>query len=125
MDTSGGRRELFWIFLMTLQGCCGVRATICVGPVCEYQLNVGLITTMTYEDDNAALHQVYLNGTQLQIVGNDNETLSPDDTIIADGFIRDVILFNGQLPGPTIEVMEGVLVSTAQISQSSAKIDIT
>jgi Multicopper oxidase len=86
-------------------------ADICSGPVCTYEFNVTLFRTMTYRDENLHLWPVYLNGTRFQVdIGTDTRTLSPDDIIVADGFERDVIVINGQFPGPTIEVMEGVQV---------------
>ena len=86
----------------------GVLADICHGPVCRYELNITLSRTMRDSNNN----QVFLNGTQLQTLDANGQpvTVSPDDVVVADGFIRDVILCNGKLPGPTIEVMKGVQV---------------
>ena len=98
-----------WMLVIgTAAGFSGVMSEICYGPVCYYELNVSLSQTMR----DSELHQIVLNGTQLQFAEDDGQmfVVSPDNVTVADGFVRDVILFNGQLPGPTIEVMEGVKV---------------
>jgi len=85
-----------------------VGAAICTDHVCSYQFDVSLHKTMMYRDEYLHLNPVQLNGTQLQVkVVHEVRTVSPDDVILADGFSREVIVFNEQLPGPTIEVMEG------------------
>ena len=38
------------------------------------------------------------------------QTVSMDDVITLDGYKRDVIVINDQMPGPVINVMEGVQV---------------
>jgi len=63
---------------------------------------------MTYQEEQVILGGNPVSGTQLYVAGN--QTISPNNVIIADGFTRDVIVFNGTLPGPTIEVMAGVQV---------------
>ena len=88
----------------------GVQTDICYGPICRYELNISMSRTMRDSDNN----EVSLNGTQLQYVDGNGQvvTVPSDDVVVADGFIRDVILCNGKLPGPTIEVMQGVQVGT-------------
>jgi hypothetical protein len=88
-----------------------VLAAICTSPVCTFQLDVTLYQTMTYRDEFLMLRPVYLNGSQLQAdVNGEQRNLSASEVILADGFPRDVILINGQFPGPTIEIMEGAQV---------------
>jgi len=108
MDKATGHWMLLWSAMMSLQGLCRVRADICAGPICNYSLDVSLFTTMTYQGEQVILEGDPVNDTQLYVAGS--QTISPNDVIIADGFTRDVILFNGTLPGPTIEVMAGVQV---------------
>jgi len=104
-----------WIQLYALlilsNGLSDVQAKICSGPVCKFKLDVRNFRTMTYRDQTGSLHPVYLDGADLKTNIRDRvQTLTPNDVIVADGFERDIILFNGMLPGPTIEVMEGVQV---------------
>lgn len=81
-------------------------------------MDIGKQTTMIYKSPDGTL-MVNMNGTRLQLVGNDfSSTLSeigdfvdPDDVITADGFVRDVMTINGQFPGPTIEVLRDTEVS--------------
>jgi len=106
---------LFLFILMT-----STAGEVCLGPVCEYLFNVSLAETMTTKI-NGKVFSVGLNGTRLQVIENSlrsatdypdifGQTVHPDDVITADGFSRDVIVVNGQFPGPPIEVMEGVQV---------------
>jgi len=108
---------LFLFILMT-----STAGEVCRGPVCEFQFNVSLAQTMTTKTDDG-IFSVELNGTRLQVVENSlrkvvdypdiiGRTVNPDDVITADGFSRDVFVINDQFPGPTIEVMEGVQVSS-------------
>ena len=55
-------------------------------------------------------------GSDLEVVENAfhrepddviGRVVDADDVITADGFIRDIIVINGQFPGPTLEVGEG------------------
>jgi len=107
---------LFLFILMT-----STAGEVCRGPVCEFQFVVSLAETMTTKIDGKVF-SVGLNGTRLQVVENSlrlavkypdiiGRTVNPADVITADGYSRDVIVVNGQFPGPTIEVMEGVQVS--------------
>lgn len=86
-------------------------AAICTSRQCTFHLDVTLYKTMTYRDEYLMLRPVQLNGSQLQAnVNGDIRNLSASEVILADGFPRDVILINGQFPGPTIEVTEGAQV---------------
>ena len=53
--------------------------------------------------------KVILNGTRLQYApgqgANPNAVINPDDVITLDGVPREVISVNGQIPGPTIDVL--------------------
>ena len=106
---------LFLFILMT-----STAGEVCRGPVCEFQLVVSAIQTMTTKFGNTTF-SVGLNGTRLQTVDNllrgeaewpdyIGRLVYPEDTISVDGHSRDVIMVNNQFPGPTIEVMEGVQV---------------
>ncbi|XP_035674595.1 laccase-2-like [Branchiostoma floridae] len=61
-----------------------------------------LFTTLTLD-----LRRDDVNGTRV----------SADDVITADGVQRNVILVNGQFPGPAIEVMEGAQVAVTVVNQ--------
>jgi Multicopper oxidase len=92
-----------------------VLSAICTSSVCRFELDITLYNTMTYRDEYLIPRPVYLNGTQIQAnVAGEIRNLSSNDVILADGFTRDVILINGQFPGPTIEVMEGSQVGVFQ-----------
>jgi len=109
----------FWAWSILSNGLTEVQAAICTYQVCHFDLNVSLFRTMTYRDEAGGLNPVFLNGVELQTnVEGQLRTLSPKDIIVADGFERDVIVFNGQLPGPTIEVMEGAQVCPRIVAYS-------
>ena len=106
---------LGWIHFCALSiisnGHVKVQAEICTEAVCKFELDVSFFRTMTYRDKTGGLNPVFLDGSQLQAtVGGKIQKLLPNDVIPADGYGRDVIVFNKQLPGPTLEVMEGSLV---------------
>ena len=108
----------FWIHFCVSLILSEVEAAICSDAICKFELNVSFLRTMSYRDKDGGLNPVFLDGVNLQAnVSGQVLTLSPNDVIIADGFERDVIVFNGQLPGPTIEVMEGSLVGCNKIVQ--------
>ena len=89
-----------------------VQAIICTDSrVCTFYLTVGSSRTMNYRGADHGLHLVTFNGSQPVVsLPGGLTTLSMEDFVIADGFVRDVILFNGTLPGPAIEVIEGAQV---------------
>ncbi|XP_066271301.1 uncharacterized protein, partial [Branchiostoma lanceolatum] len=108
-----------------------VEGEICGDAVCSYRFVVRRARTMTHtrtvqgwEQNNQVsitndghlelfttltldLHRDDVNGTRV----------SADDVITADGVQRNVILVNGQFPGPAIEVMEGVQVAVTVVNQ--------
>ena len=88
-----------------------VKAGICMDSVCTFHLTVAAAKTMNYRAADHSYRPVTFNGMQPVVtLSSGLTTLTPNDFVIADGFVRDVILFNGTLPGPTIEVMEGAQV---------------
>lgn len=98
------------------------QADICTNATCTYDLVIDYAWTMQYKDSNGVVHNVTLNGTSLQYVtGSEIHTVSPNDVITADGYFRRLLLFNGQYPGPPIEVVHGAQVNAAldSISRSS------
>ena len=78
---------------------------ICTQNVCEYHFDIRYASSMMYKG-----FKVVLDGTRLQYApgqgANPNAVINPDDVITLDGVIREVISVNGQIPGPTIEIME-------------------
>lgn len=87
-------------------------AAVCTNATCTYELVIKYAWTMQYTDNKGVVHDVTLNGTDLQYVdGSEIHTVSPNDVITADGYPRRLLTFNGQYPGPPIEVIEGSQVS--------------
>lgn len=92
---------------------------VCSKPVCEFDFVITRKQTMTYvHRPGGRTFNVALNGSSLVVVTNGlrsqdsnpdviGMTVDPRHVITADGFPRDVIVVNGQFPGPTIEVLEG------------------
>ncbi|XP_019638279.1 PREDICTED: L-ascorbate oxidase-like [Branchiostoma belcheri] len=87
----------------------------CTDDVCEFTLAVRYARTMTHTARNG-----YVTGVDLLTNGSlkvrdflwerDGPIVPVEETITADGAQRNVILVNGQFPGPTLEVMEGAQV---------------
>ena len=79
------------------------------------------------KDKPGKAYKVELNGTRLQVVESafhkqPNDVLGMvvddvDDVITADGVTRNILTINGQLPGPVIEVEEGLQVRTPLICE--------
>jgi hypothetical protein len=88
-----------------------VHAKICTASVCTFHLYAKLAKTMHYRAADYNLYPVtFINGTPTVNLTSGLLRLSQDDVIVADGLARDVIVFNGTIPGPTLEVMEGAQV---------------
>ena len=51
--------------------------------------------------------QRFRTGLVRQPVQQIGQPVDPDEIIMADGYQRNVIAINDQMPGPVIEVMEG------------------
>ena len=95
---------------------------VCRQPPCEYNFEIRHDRTMLYrpKDKPGKAYKVELNGTRLQVVESafhkqPNDVLGMvvddvDEVITADGVTRDILTINGQLPGPVIEVEEGLQV---------------
>ncbi|CAH1252822.1 Hypp1020 [Branchiostoma lanceolatum] len=108
-----------------------VGGEICGDAVCSYRFVVRRARTMTHtrtvqgwEQNN----QVSITNdghlelfTTLTLDSNRDDVngtrVSADDVITADGVQRNVILVNGQFPGPAIEVMEGAQVAVTVVNQ--------
>ncbi|XP_078367750.1 uncharacterized protein LOC144651673 [Oculina patagonica] len=99
---------------------CGAASEFCFASICEFTFVVSEGRSMTFTtEDGSKSHDVKLeeNGT-LKLAPNlwytqvPNITLTPDMVHTADGTAqRNIILVNGQFPGPTLEVMEGAEVA--------------
>ena len=101
------------ILLMTVAS-----GEICTGPVCSYTFDVSTRSSHIWHDGRST-KRVGLNGSTLVTKPNSYHPLQPEipipdedvqRVVTLDGHLRDVIHINGQFPGPTIEVMEGVQV---------------
>ena len=76
-------------------------------------------------------YNVEMNGTRLQVAANSlrpaestslvGQEVPPDDVITLDGKSATIIVINDQFPGPTLEVMEGVEVSDANVEPRRIK----
>ena len=103
--------------------------TVCTGPVCEFSLNIQHVRSMTYFTCGST-YNVEMNGTRIQVAANSlrpaestslvGQEVQPGDVITLDGRPATVISINGEFPGPTIEVMEGVEVSGNMIHVTKA-----
>ena len=112
-------RYLQSLLLLVLSAC--VFADICQDSVCEYDFQVHRTRTMVVKTD-VSTFEVGLNGTDLVILENMyrlknrypdsiGHVVDVDDFIMADGYQRNIIAINDQMPGPIIEVMEGAQVN--------------
>ncbi len=105
-------------FFMQVQLC---SPEICSAVHCKYDFAVRWSRTMVYHTpDGRAAYNVVPEGDKLKIVSNQyhpasdpwvGQYVDPTDVHTADGYPRAIIEINGQFPGPTIQVMQGALVS--------------
>jgi len=113
---------MMWLVVCLLIATSVASSEVCTDPVCEFEFIVRRTQTMTTTIDGQVF-SVQLKETRLQVVKNSfrrvadypdiiGRTVDPDDVITADGYPRDVIVVNDQFPGPTLEVTEGVQVSS-------------
>ena len=99
------------------------RDSICLSPVCEYDLEIRRAQTMVYTDPSTErVFDVALNESgKLVVVSSSFHSIAdypdiigrvvePENVITADGKARDVIVVNGKFVGPTLEVVEGATV---------------
>ena len=90
-----------------------LKGEMCIDRVCKFKMDVEFYQTMKYRyTKDGGLYRVFFDGTNFWTNvsnGNSIKTIQvfPNETIIADGVERDVLVINKQLPGPTLEVMEG------------------
>lgn len=98
----------------------------CFASICEFTFVVSESRTMTFRtEDGSASYDVKMDekGT-LKLAPNlwhtqvPNITLTPAKVHTADGSgRRNIILVNGQFPGPTLEVMEGAEVAVKVVNE--------
>ena len=94
-------------------------SNICVKKVCEFTFVVHHTRTMLYHHPTKGAYDVQLQGKDLRTVENTlkrrpdeviGRVVNASEVITADGYPRNIIMINGQFPGPTLEVMEGAQV---------------
>ena len=114
---------LTWSVLLNLNVGEAVPATLgvpCWADICEFQMMLTLGHTLTRNTPGQPPEELELQAGGCVKV-KDSPPLSPcldiasnqvsSNIVTADGRARNVLLVNGQFPGPTIEVMEGSTVS--------------
>ena len=91
-------------------------AELCQGPICEYTFVIRHSRTMTYRRDYN-VYNVGMEGKDLVLLNSsyhiaptEGRVVTPADVHTADGVPRNIIVINGEFPGPAIEVMEGTQV---------------
>ena len=92
-----------------------VNAAICSGT-CEYHFHVRHARSMTYSN-GLQTYDIEMDGDRARLLSNSwhlqgvdplvGTYVNSSDAITVDGHWRNIIVINGQFPGPDIEVMEG------------------
>ncbi|KAJ7337088.1 hypothetical protein OS493_009940 [Desmophyllum pertusum] len=105
---------------------CKAESEFCFDSVCEFTFVISESRSMTFTtEDGRTSYDVELEGNgTLKLAPNHwhsqvpNITLTPEMVHTADGSAqRNIILVNGQFPGPTLEVLEGAEVAVKVVNE--------